>query len=196
MALDGDEVVGLLQTVQTGQDQGASSLPLLNVPFDYHGKKVGKLLVPRAVEEACPAPLAAPGPVYMAGQHQGHAPDKKCGFFWENRDAQHPPDEFHAPMCCAPRRWPTFSGTPTGMPTQSGDYRRARRTHRKWFWYTSTAGNIGDRCCAWNLSAGAGVCRLIETDDWLVEAWIEGPALVFGRSYKTCYRVATRAANP
>src|SRR5690554_3149537 len=53
VALDGDEVVGYCSFSEYREDRGASYIPLLNVRTDYHGKKIGKLLVLRAVEEAC-----------------------------------------------------------------------------------------------------------------------------------------------
>ena len=82
VALDGDEVVGYCSFSEYKEDRGASYIPLLNVRPDYHGKKVGKLLVLRTVEEACRHPWPRLDLYTWPGNGR---PYKKCGFFWEDR---------------------------------------------------------------------------------------------------------------
>src|SRR5690625_3482238 len=50
LALDGEEVVGYCSFSEYKRDVQAMYVPLLNVRPDYHGKKVGKALILKAVE--------------------------------------------------------------------------------------------------------------------------------------------------
>ncbi|KQL20172.1 GNAT family N-acetyltransferase [Cytobacillus solani] len=86
LAIDGGEVVGYCSLSEYKEDVGSLYIPLLNVRPDYHGKKIGKMLVMKAVEKTielgCPRVdlYTWPGNVKAVPLY------KKCGFFWEDRD--------------------------------------------------------------------------------------------------------------
>lgn len=196
VALDGDEVVGYCSFSEYRQDQGASYIPLLNVRPDYHGKKVGKLLVLKAVEEACRHPWPRLDLFTWPGNTKAMPLYKKCGFFWENRDdsthlmnfmpyvlrTEAVADFFrHADWYADSVR--EITAEPDGRIENGFEYYQYRWQH-------------GDSMLRMEFERRGRGLRLIETDDWLVEAWIEGPALVFGRSYKACYRVRNKSGKP
>ena len=51
LALDGEEVVGYCGLSEYKEDTGSLYIPLLNVRPDYHGHKIGKKLVLKALEK-------------------------------------------------------------------------------------------------------------------------------------------------
>src|SRR5690554_7555210 len=86
LALDGDEVVGYCSFAEYREDKGASYIPLLNVRPDYHGNKVGKALLLRAVEEAIAQGWPRLDLHTWPGNLKAVPLYKKCGFFWEKQD--------------------------------------------------------------------------------------------------------------
>ena len=50
LAIQGNEVIGFCSFSHYKMDEGALYVPLLNVRPDYHGRKVGKLLILKAVQ--------------------------------------------------------------------------------------------------------------------------------------------------
>lgn len=86
IAIDNDEVVGYCSISEYRQDEGASYLPLLNVRPDYHGKKVGKALILRTLEEAIKAKWPRFDLYTWSGNTKAMPLYKRCGFFWERRN--------------------------------------------------------------------------------------------------------------
>lgn len=86
LAIDNEEVVGYCSFSEYKQDEGASYLPLLNVRPDYHGKKVGKALILKVLEDA----IASKWPRFdlytWSGNIKAMPLYKKCGFFWERNN--------------------------------------------------------------------------------------------------------------
>lgn len=90
IALDNDQVVGYCSFSEYEHDEGASYLPLLNVRPDYHGKKVGKALILRTIQEAVKAPWPRFDLFTWSGNIKAMPLYKKCGFFWEkNNESVH-----------------------------------------------------------------------------------------------------------
>ncbi len=196
VALAGDEVVGYCGFSEYRDDQGASYIPLLNVRPDYHGKKVGKLLVLRAVEEACTHPWPRLDLYTWPGNTKATPLYKKCGFFWEDRD-----DSTHL-----------MNFIPYVMHTEAvGDF------FRQADWYADSTREIivqpdgrkengfdyyeyrwqhGNSMLRMEFERRGRGLRLIETDDWLVEAWVEDANLAFGRSYKASFRLLNKKDMP
>lgn len=90
LAMDNDEVVGYCSFSEYEHDEGASYLPLLNVRPDYHGKKVGKALILKVIEDAVKAPWPRFDLFTWSGNIKAMPLYKKCGFFWEkNNESVH-----------------------------------------------------------------------------------------------------------
>lgn len=86
LAVDGEEVVGYCSLSQYKEDTGSLYIPLLNVRPDYHGKKIGKLLVLKAVEKTIELGWPRLDLFTWPGNTKAVPLYKKCGFFWEERD--------------------------------------------------------------------------------------------------------------
>ncbi|MBE4907671.1 GNAT family N-acetyltransferase [Bacillus luteolus] len=86
LAMDGDKVVGYCGLCEYREDEGALYIPLLNVRSDYHGKKIGKQLVLKALERAVELNWPRLDLYTWPGNSKAVPLYKKCGFFWEDRD--------------------------------------------------------------------------------------------------------------
>ncbi|MDG5789931.1 GNAT family N-acetyltransferase [Evansella sp. AB-P1] len=86
IALAGEEAVGYCGLSVYRDDEGALYIPLLNVRSDYHGKKIGKMLVLTALAETVKLGWPRLDLRTWPGNTKAVPLYKKCGFFWENRD--------------------------------------------------------------------------------------------------------------
>jgi len=87
LAIDNDEVVGYCSLSEYKQDEGASYLPLINVRPDYHGKKIGKALILKIIDEAKKTEWPRLDLYTWSGNIKAMPLYKKCGFFWERRNS-------------------------------------------------------------------------------------------------------------
>jgi ribosomal protein S18 acetylase RimI-like enzyme len=85
LAIDEDEVVGYCGFSIYEGDKDTSYLPLLNVRPDYHGKKVGKLLVLKVIEDAIKSEYNRFDLYTWSGNIKAMPLYKKCGFMWEKK---------------------------------------------------------------------------------------------------------------
>lgn len=191
-----DEVVGYCSLSKNIRDEGALYINLLNVRPDYHGRKVGKMLVltcvSRTIEFGAPRLDLNTWP----GNTKAVPLYKKCGFFWEKRD-----DTTNL-----------MNFIPTVMKTEAlADffqdahwYRDSQRVievkpdgrrengfdYFEYIWEHS-----GRRLRVEFERTGRGM-RLIETDDYLISTEIEQHGLVFGMDYEITYRIANKTGKP
>lgn len=86
LAVVAEEVVGYCSFSHYKEDTGALYIPLLNVRPDYHGHKIGKRLVLRAVEETLQRGWPRLDLYTWPGNIKAVPTYKKAGFFWERRD--------------------------------------------------------------------------------------------------------------
>lgn len=86
VALDGEEVVGYCSLSEYKEDIGSLYIPLLNVRPDYHSKKIGKMLLLKAVEKTIELGWPRLDLYTWPGNVKAVPLYKKCGFFWEDRD--------------------------------------------------------------------------------------------------------------
>jgi len=86
LALDGEKVVGYCGISEYKEDTNALYIRLLNVHPDYHGKKIGKQLVLKAVEKTVELGFPRIDLYTWPGNVKAVPLYKKCGFFWEDRD--------------------------------------------------------------------------------------------------------------
>jgi len=85
LAIDNNEVVGYCSFSIYQGDDDTSYLPLLNVRPDYHGKKVGKLLVLKVLEDAIASKYNRFDLYTWSGNVKAMPLYKKCGFMWEKK---------------------------------------------------------------------------------------------------------------
>ncbi|MET3696039.1 predicted N-acetyltransferase YhbS [Bacillus oleivorans] len=104
LVLDGEKVVGYCGLSEYRDDTGALYIPLLNVHPSYHGKRLGKLLVLKAIEKTIELGWPRLDLYTWPGNTKAVPLYKKCGFFWEDRDntthlINFIPSLIHHPLC-------------------------------------------------------------------------------------------------
>ncbi|WML48731.1 GNAT family N-acetyltransferase [Neobacillus sp. PS3-34] len=86
LAMDGEEIAGYCGLSEYKEDTGSLYIPLLNVRPDYHGEKIGKKLVLKALEKTIEMGWPRLDLYTWPGNTKAVPLYKKCGFFWEDRD--------------------------------------------------------------------------------------------------------------
>ncbi|ARF66866.1 hypothetical protein B7C51_02140 [Paenibacillus larvae subsp. pulvifaciens] len=86
LAVYDNQVVGYCSLSEYTEDEGALYIHLLNVRPDYHGKKIGKMLVLRAVEETVHRGWPRVDLYTWESNMKAVPLYKRCGFFWEDRE--------------------------------------------------------------------------------------------------------------
>lgn len=196
IALDGEQAVGYCGLSEYRDDEGALYIPLLNVRDDYHGKKIGKALVLKALQRAIELKWPRLDLYTWAGNTKAVPLYKKCGFFWEERD-----DTVHL-----------MNFIPTVLNTEA-----FAEFFQKVDWYKDSSRKIeikpdGAKENGYDFfeyswaqgsqflkvqfeKTGRGI-RLIETDEYCIWATIEKPALIVGKSYPITYRMVNKTDKP
>ena len=196
LALEGEKVVGYCSFSKFALDEEALYIPLLNVRPDYHGRGVGKALVLQCVR--CTIELGWPRLDLFTwpGNTKAVPLYKKCGFFWEERD-----DSTHL-----------MNFIPSVLRTEA-----IKDFFADADWYADSTRLIevkpdgrkvngfdflgyswekdGKKLRVEFERTGRGL-RLIETDDYSIEAEIEDHKLVFGRSYQVRYEIVNKSGWP
>ncbi|MCQ4085376.1 GNAT family N-acetyltransferase [Saccharibacillus sp. JS10] len=196
LALDGDLVVGFCSFSYYKEDEGAMYIPLLNVRPDYHGQKVGKMLVLNAVRRTIELGYPRLDLYTWPGNIKAVPAYKKSGFFWEKRE-----DTTHLmnfiPSVLATEAVSDFfdvadwytdgkrdlsvypdGGGENGFDFFTYDWEKEGRSLTMQFERT-----------------GRGL-RKIENDDYRIETIIERHTLPFGRSYPVTYRITNKSGAP
>ncbi|WP_202710205.1 GNAT family N-acetyltransferase [Sporosalibacterium faouarense] len=196
IALCGDEIVGYCSFSEYKQDQGAMYIPLLNVRPDYHGKKIGKKLVLKAVERTVELGWPRLDLYTWPGNTKAVPLYKKCGFFWEKRD-----DSTHL-----------MNFIPTVLTTEAvKDY------FQDIDWYVDSKRRIeikpdgdekkdfGNYEYIWDkdgkslrieFERRSRGLRLIETDDYLIEVKLKDQKLIFANEYEVTYHIVNKTRKP
>lgn len=196
LAMHGDEVVGFCSFSHYKQDEGALYVPLLNVRPDYHGRKVGKALILKAVETTVDMGWPRLDLFTWAGNTKAVPMYKKCGFFWEKKD-----NSVHL-----------MNFIPTVLKTEALQPYLERID-----WYADSVRPLDIRPdgrsehgfdyfeYAWRKDetslrvefekTGRGI-RLIETPDYSIHTEIDSHDLVFGGAYPVRYVIRNKSGAP
>ncbi|MFS0556536.1 N-acetyltransferase family protein [Brevibacillus sp. 179-C9.3 HS] len=196
LAMDGETVVGYCSLGEYREDTGALYIPLLNVRPDYHGKKVGRMLLARALEKTIELGWPRLDLYTWAGNTKAVPLYKKFGFFWEDRD-----DATHL-----------MNMIPTVLRTEA-----IAHYFEELDWYQDSTREIvvepdgrkengfdyftyswakGDKNLRVEFERRGRGMRLIETEDYLLSAEVEKLELVFGREYQIHYRIVNKSGKP
>ncbi|WP_277376147.1 GNAT family N-acetyltransferase [Paenibacillus polymyxa] len=196
LAIADNEVVGYCSFSHYKEDAHALYIPFLNVRPDYHGYKIGKRLILRAIEETLKLGWPRLDLYTWPGNLKAVPAYKKSGFFWEKRD-----DTTHL-MNLIPSvlqtdavkdyfdniNWYTdsireISVNPDGREELGFDY------------FTYEWKNESLSLKMEYERTGRGL-RLIETDDYLIKATIpEHHQLPFGVSYPIVYEAINKTGK-
>ncbi|AIQ47206.1 hypothetical protein R70723_15920 [Paenibacillus sp. FSL R7-0273] len=197
LAVAGGEVIGYCSFSHYKEDSGALYIPLLNVRPDYHGHKVGKRLVLRALEETISLGWPRLDLYTWPGNTKAVPAYKKSGFFWEKRD-----DSTHL-----------MNFIPSVLQTGA-----VKPFFEQLDWYTDSVREISVSpdgrnengfdyfTYKWQRSdlklkmeyerTGRGL-RLIETADYRIQASIPlQHQLPFGSSYPVIYEAVNKSGKP
>ncbi|MCF6138258.1 GNAT family N-acetyltransferase [Pseudalkalibacillus berkeleyi] len=196
LALEGDEVVGYCGLSEYREDEGALYIPLLNVRDDYHGKKIGKKLVLKALERVIELKWPRLDLYTWPGNTKAVPLYKKCGFFWEERDdATHlmnfMPTVLHTEAVqefFKDLNWYEASTRPIEVKPDG-------EKHNDFHYYEYSWTNRGQMLKMQFERFGRGL-RSIETDDYEISATIEDFKLVFDSQYKIRYHIKNKTGKP
>ncbi|HET7627247.1 MAG TPA: GNAT family N-acetyltransferase [Bacillales bacterium] len=197
LAVDGDEVVGYCGLSEYKGDEGALYIPLLNVRSDYHGKKIGKKLVLKAVERTIQLGWPRLDLYTWPGNTKAVPLYKKCGFFWEEDD----------------RSTHLMNYIPTVLNTELiQDY------FNKADWYSDSTREIEVKPdgrkengfdffgYSWESKDGEKLrveferksrgMRLIETEDFFISASTEHLKRIIGKRHTVLYEIVNKTGKP
>ena len=196
LAKEGDKVIGYCSLSEYREDEGALYIPLLNVRPDYHSKKIGKMLVQKAIETTVELGWPRLDLYTWPGNTKAVPLYKKCGFFWEDRD-----DTTHL-----------LNFMPTVLQTeavsnffeQTNWYDSSSRVievkpdgvkDNDFTFYQYSWENEGNSLKMEFERTGRGL-RLIETEEYLIRARIDNFSLVADNDYQVTYDIENKSKNP
>ncbi len=193
LAMDRQKVVGYCSVSEYSEDEGASYIHMLNVSPDYHGKKIGKSLVLESVKLAYELGYPRIDLYTWSGNTKAVPLYKKCGFFWEDRDDTTHLMNFIPSLLKteALKKQMTFFDwyqdaqrdlaiKPDGRKENGFDFYK--------YQFKKQGQSLRVEFCR----RGRGL-RLIETDDYLIEAIIDSHELIFGKNYQIEYHVQNKS---
>lgn len=196
LAVDGEEVVGFCSFSHYRHDEGALYVPLLNVRPDYHGRKIGRALILKAVETTVELGWPRLDLFTWAGNTKAVPMYKKCGFFWEKKD-----DSVHL-MNFIPSVLQTEALKPYlaqfdwyADSCRSLDIAPDGRSENGFDYFEYRWQREGASLRLEYEKTGRGL-RLIDTDDYSIHTEIEGHGLVFGRRYPVRYVIRNKSGKP
>lgn len=196
VALVGDEVVGFCSFSHYRNDEGALYVPLLNVRPDYHGRKVGKSLVLRAVEKTVEMGWPRLDLFTWAGNTKAVPMYKKCGFFWEKKEHSTHLMNFIPTVLRTEALAPYFERIDWYADClRDLEIRPDGRTENGFDFFEYRWEKDGLNVRVEFEKTGRGL-RLIETDDYLIRADIGEHDLVFGAEYPVRYVIRNKTGQP
>jgi ribosomal protein S18 acetylase RimI-like enzyme len=196
LAMDGEKVVGYCGLSEYREDEGALYIPLLNVRTDYHGRKIGKQLVLKALERAVELGWPRLDLYTWPGNTKAVPLYKRCGFFWEDRDDvthlmnfmptvlnTEAVQDFFQDVNWYEASTRVIEVSPDGRKDSDFSYYEYKWKEKEHFLRMEFE------------RTGRGL-RLIETNDYLISAEVENFKLVCDSSYKVRYYVKNKTGIP
>ncbi|WP_342552321.1 GNAT family N-acetyltransferase [Paenibacillus sp. FSL R7-0652] len=194
LAIHNEEVVGFCSFAHYRFDENALYVPLLNVRPDYHGYKIGRNLILKAVEKTVQAGWPRLDLFTWPGNTKAVPMYKKCGFFWEKKDESVHLMNFIPTVLQTEALAPYFETLdwyadstrelviePDGREHQGFDY----------FDYSWSKGDTSLRVSFEKTGRGLAA---IETPDYEIHTEVDEHNLVFGSSYPVRYHIQNKSA--
>jgi ribosomal protein S18 acetylase RimI-like enzyme len=196
LAMDGEKVVGYCGLSEYREDEGALYIPLLNVRGDYHGKKIGKKLVLRALEDAINMKWPRLDLFTWPGNTKAVPLYKKCGFFWEDRDDTTHLMNFMPTVLNTELVQSFFEHTNWyEVSTRKIEVTPDGRKEGDYHFYQYSWDNGNEKLIMEFERSGRGL-RFIETSEYMISATIKDFQPVFGSEYSIEYKVKNKTCNP
>ncbi|CAG7633608.1 GNAT family N-acetyltransferase [Paenibacillus allorhizosphaerae] len=196
LAIHDDEVVGFCSFSHYKQDEGALYVPLLNVRPDYHGRKVGKALILKAVETTVDMGWPRLDLFTWAGNTKAVPMYKKCGFFWEKKDNSVHLMNFIPTVLQTEallpylKRIDWYADSLRSLEIQPDGHSENGFDYFEYAWHKD-----GTSLRVEFEKTGRGI-RLIETNDYSIHTEIDDHDLVFGSSYPVRYVIRNKSGAP
>ncbi|WP_052339200.1 GNAT family N-acetyltransferase [Gorillibacterium massiliense] len=196
LAVDGDEVIGFCSFSPYKMDEGALYVPLLNVRPDYHGHKVGRSLILKAVETTVEMGWPRLDLFTWAGNTKAVPMYKKCGFFWERKDNTVHLMNFIPTVLQTEALKPYldrldwYADSVRPIEVKPDGRRESGFDYFEYSWEKE-----GSSLRVEFEKTGRGL-RLIESDDYSIHAEIATHDLVFGCGYPVRYVIRNKSGAP
>ncbi len=196
LAVDGEEVVGYCSFGEYKFDKGALYIPLLNVRPDYHGKRIGKKLVLKAVDRTIELGWPRLDLFTWPGNTKAVPLYKKTGFFWEKNDnSTHLMNFIPTVLNAEPLKeyfedidW--YKDSIRDIKVKPDGDEEKDYSNYEYLWQKD------DKIIKVEFEKKGRGIRLIETPDYLIEAKIENHKLIFGNEYKVEYHMVNKTGKP
>ncbi|MBM6619335.1 GNAT family N-acetyltransferase [Bacillus suaedaesalsae] len=196
LAMDDETVVGYCGLSEYREDEGALYIPLLNARTDYHGRKIGKNLVLKAIERVVELGWPRLDLYTWAGNTKAVPLYKKCGFFWEDRDDTTHLMNFMPTVLTTEAVNDFFENTDWyALSTREIEVTPDGRKENDFTYYEYKWENDNQSLRMEFERTGRGL-RLIETDDYLISAELENFTLVCNSEYEIRYFVKNKSGKP
>ena len=196
LALEETKVIGYCNLYEYQEDTGALYIGFLNVRDAYHGKKIGKKLLRKAIETTIELGWERLDLYTWPGNTKAVPLYKKCGFFWEDRD-----DTTHlmnfipqvvnneiAKVFFQKIDWYENS-------TREIEVKPDGRKENKFEYYTYQWEKNGDVLKMEYARRGRGL-RKIETNEYSITVTVENLKLTFGTKYRVNYYFENKTEKP
>lgn len=193
---DNSEVIGYCSFSRYFNDTGALYIPLLNVRPDWHGKKVGKTLVLKAVEKTVEMGWPRLDLFTWPGNTKAVPTYKKCGFFWEKRDESTHLMNFIPTVLRTDALKEYFDAADWYEDSRRSIEVKPDGRKENGFEYYEYSWEKDGRSLRVEFEKSARGISLIETDDYRIAAVIDSHELVAGRNYKMTYEVLNKSGKP
>lgn len=196
LAICDNQVVGYCNLGEYKEDEGALYIQLLNVRPDYQGKKIGKMLVLRAVEETVRRGWPRVDLYTWESNMKAVPLYKRCGFFWEDReDTTHFMNFIPQIINCEALSPYMTDFDWYADSSRTIEVERDGHEENGFHTYTYTWDKNGRKLRVDIERRGRGIC-LIETEDYLLQAMAERAEPVFGKEYTIQYRIVNKSGAP
>lgn len=189
------EILGYCDFSQYLEDEGALYISLLNVRYDCHGMGIGKTLVSKAVERTVELGWPRLDLYTWPGNKKSIPLYKKCGFFLEDKD-----DTTHL-MNFIP--YVLNTEAVSEMFKTINWYKDKKRTinmepdgrKENGFDFYEYLWEKDGKTLKIEFERNGRGLRLIETEDYIIEAKLQRQDFVFGQSYNICYEIINKSGK-
>jgi ribosomal protein S18 acetylase RimI-like enzyme len=191
-----DEVVGYCSLDKYTHDEGALYINLLNVRPDYHGRKVGKMLVLACVNRTVELGWPRVDLYTWPGNTKAVPLYKKCGFFWEKRENSTHLMNFMPAVLKTEALQDFFQDADWYADSKRIIEIKPDGRRENGFDYLEYSWELCGKHLRVEFERTGRGMRLIETDDYRISAEIAQHELVFGMDYEITYHIANKSGKP
>lgn len=191
------KVIGYCKLAKYFHDESTLIIHTLNVIPAYHGQKVGKLLMLKAVSRTIELGYPLLELSTWAGNSKAIPLYKKCGFFWEKRGDNSTDFINFIPSVISNELFHDFFSRADWYNDSNRliDLLPDGKTENRFDYFTYSWQKCGKNLLIEFESSGRGI-RRVETDDYLIMVIVQDHQLVFGNHYPVYYELINKSSKP